>query len=473
MRSRIITAVAAATLALSGVVGAPATAATTVTISEVSLPATVSPNQTLVIDWRVTASAGLDTISTDTGDTAPGTWVFIGGPSGWVNWCPFPIYSTRTSGTSTDGRYRATCTLPAVLPNAEYSVWIRALDTTGVYGETAGTDVFTVVGGSSDVNAPTVSDVAATPAQASAGGSLTVTFRAQDASGVSYIVPWAFGPNGRIVDDAGVVWLGYDVVPTLVSGNERDGRYSVTLPVSATAVPGTYTLWFSVGDVIGNREASLYPAGPGSVYATYEVAASTTTVAGIPTSVAPLTTATVGTARVAFIQPAAGTSPILDYDVRWSSDPAFSTSTFVEAGTTTAATIDVPGLAVGSTYYFQVRAENRNGAGSWSKASSAMTMPALLPGAASGLTMSRLSLTSVRIGFAAPSHGGSRMLDYDLQYSTVANFSRSVIFVEAGTSTATRIDVTGLKRGTTYYMRVRATNGVGDGPWSAAITVRN
>lgn len=470
--TRRTTVLISAALIAAQLVGAPAPAAgsSSIEISEVSVPATIQPGETLTLTWRVVSWNGLETIVTDPGATGPGTWVFIGGPSGWVNWCPFPVYSTRTSGTATDGRYRATCTLPAALPNAQYSVFIRALDTVGVYAEVQGT--FTVVGGSDDAQAPVVSEVTAAPAQTTAGGTVTLTWRAQDATGVQYVVPWAFGPNGRIVDDAGVQWLGMDAPPTLVSGDARDGRYTVTLPVSAAAVPGTYVVWFSVGDVLDNREASLYPAGPGTVYATYDVVASSTTVPGVPTALSPQMS-TSDTARVTFTQPPSGSSKITDYDARWSTDPTFGTGvTFVEAGTTTASWIDVSALRPGTTYYFQVRAENRAGPGSWSRTSTGLVMPVTVPGAATSLSSRILSSSSVRIGFAAAPDGGSAVVDYDLQYSTVANFGRAVTFVEAGTSAATSIDVTGLKRGTTYYVRVRATNSVGDGPWSSVITVR-
>ncbi|MFM7719329.1 MAG: fibronectin type III domain-containing protein [Actinomycetota bacterium] len=472
--TRVTAALLVAAVAASLLIGSAGVASGigSLALSEISVPATIQPGETLNLSWRVVAAAGLDTVTTNDGGTAPGTWAKIGGPPGWVSWCPFPMFTSRTSGTATDGRYATSCTLPASLPNGEYSVWITALDTTGTYAENGGIDTFTVVGGSSDAQPPVVSEVTAAPSPVAAGGSLTLKWRAQDATGGASIIAWAYGPNGRLTDDAVVFWLGYDVPPTLVSGDARDGRYQVTLPVSATAAAGTYIIWFSVQDVLGNREASLYPDGFGTVYATYEVAAGSTTVPGVPTSLS-VQSASTGAARVAFTQPSSGTSKILDYDARWSTDPSFASGvTFVEAGTTTTAWIDVASLKAGTTYYFQVRAENRSGPGSWSSASNAFFLPASLPGAASGLTATQITASSYRIGFLAAPDGGSPVLDYDLQYSTVAMFSRSVTFVEAGTSPATSITLSGLKRGTTYYVRVRATNAVGDGPWSTVITIR-
>ena len=56
----------------------------------------------------------------------------------------------------------------------------------------------------------------------------------------------------------GELWLGYGV-GTLVSGTTTDGHYRVTLKLSSSAVPGTYSLSFSARDELGNR--SYEPVG--------------------------------------------------------------------------------------------------------------------------------------------------------------------------------------------------------------------
>lgn len=472
-RTRIRLAAVGAILLVSQFgAGVPtALAAAPPTISDILIPATIRPGETLTMSWRVVAPAGLDTIVTDTLGTAPGTWARIGGPPGWITWCPFTMYTTRVSGTATDGRYETSCVLPAALPNGVYSVFISALDVEGQRAENNGADTFTVVGGSDDASPPTVSEVTVSPALPVAGEAITIAWRARDETGVAGVIPWAFGPNGRLTDDAGALWLGYDT-GVLVSGDERDGRYEVTLPVSANAAPGTYVIWFSVRDVLGNREASLYPDGFGSVYATYEIAASATGVAGIPTAVT-AQMAPASTARLTFAQPPVGADPIIDYDVRYSTEPTFAAGgTFVEAGTTTTASVDVTGLRGGASYYFQVRAQNRSGHGSWSATSNVLVMPASRPSAVTGVSAARLSSSRIRVSFAPAADGGSPILDYDIQYSTSPTFARAVIFVEGGTSTSTAMEVAGLRRATTYYVRVRATNAMGDSVWSSAAVVR-
>ena len=86
-----------------------------------------------------------------------------------------------------------------------------------------------------------------------AGDAITIEWNATDESGVSGSIPWAFGPNGFLVNLAsGQLWLEYGL-GTLISGTEFDGRYRITLQLSASAIPGTYSLWFSTNDVSGNH----------------------------------------------------------------------------------------------------------------------------------------------------------------------------------------------------------------------------
>lgn len=383
--------VIAAEVAVPSAVSAPASAAV-VSITEVAIPASVRPGDTLVLTWRVQTTAGLATITADSGAPAPGTWVKIGGSSGWVRFCPFPINATRISGSTTDGVYRASCVLPTTLPADTFSVWISALDSADERAETGGTDTFTIDGGVPDTAPPVVTDVTVSPARVVPGEAVTIAWRGRDATGVKAIGPWAYGPNGRLTDADGVLWLAYDV-GMRTAGDALDGRYAVRLATSANAVPGSYIVWFSVEDVLGNREASLYPNGPGTVYATYDV-----------------------------VMPVAPTPP---------------------APVATPAPTPLPVIA-----------------------------PATRPDAPVAVTTTRASATRATVAVTPGAHGGSPIVDYDMQLSTTAGFTRGVTFMEAGTSAATTMEITTLKRGTTYYVRVRASNAVGDSPWSVAAAIR-
>lgn len=234
-------------------------------IGEVDVPASIAAGSTLVFTWRVTDLSGLYEIA----EGQPVTTAFVGGASGWVRFCTFGLAGTRISGDAKSGIYEARCELPANTPNGTYSLFFGASDLYGNQAFTDGTS-FEIAGGSTDASVPSVTELRTDAATYAPGSSVTFTFRATDETGVAYVVPWAFGPNGRLVDDAGRLWLDYGVA-NLVSGDQRDGRYSIALKLSDTAAAGTYVLWFSVGDVLDNREFSP-TAGDGTALGTFDVA---------------------------------------------------------------------------------------------------------------------------------------------------------------------------------------------------------
>lgn len=258
----------AVSFGLLGITAVPVGAASPPQISVVSAPATVSAGETLVVRWRVRAEAGLGQYG-DVDGVRPGTWAKLSGPSGgWIQWCGFPLRTEFESGSVTDGTYAISCRIPEVVPNGSYRLLLEGFDRDSVYAAEEQV-TFQVVGGSFDGGAPRISDVTV-DSPAVPGRDVTISWRATDETGVASVVPWAFGPNGRVTDEVGTMWLGF-ASGSLVSGTDRDGRYSVSLPLSAAAVDGTYTVWFSVLDVVGNRDATVSPDGPGSVYATFTV----------------------------------------------------------------------------------------------------------------------------------------------------------------------------------------------------------
>ncbi len=72
-------------------------------------------------------------------------------------------------------------------------------------------------------------------------------------------------------------------------------------------------------------------------------------------------------------------------------------------------------------------------------------------------------LTSLYVSWSAPSSGGSRILDYDLQYRVQG----TTAYTDGPQNVTTRYaTIAGLTSATTYEVRVRARNGVGNGRWS-------
>lgn len=122
------------------------------------------------------------------------------------------------------------------------------------------------------------------------------------------------------------------------------------------------------------------------------------------------------------------------------------------------------GLAQGTSYWVRVRAENAAGFGPWSSASSFTTLD--VPDAPTNLATSNVAPTSVRLTWSAPSNNGSSITSYTVQRATNSSFtSGATTFTLSSGGTAT-----GLAEREQYWFRVRATNGVGTGGWSSAVT---
>lgn len=222
-------------------------------VSDISIPAEVPAGTTLTVSWTVTAPAGLDARGMAT------SWLIVGGSSGWVGWCPFPLYASWVSGTVTEARFVASCDVPAWAPNGTYGVWIDAADAAGVTtGQQVGAE-FTVTQGSKDTAVPVVRLLSAGPAGPTAGGELRpggellVRMQVSDETGVSYVVPWIVGANGLPVDEVTILPWGSRSDGVLVSGSSVDGVYEAVIGIGAATPAGTYQLWISVSDTVGNR----------------------------------------------------------------------------------------------------------------------------------------------------------------------------------------------------------------------------
>lgn len=225
-------------------------------IRDISSPATVAAGSSLEVAWTVEDAGGLNL---ELGE--PASWMFVGGPSGWVDWCDFPIIGQGTAISPTEYRFSATCNVPASTPNGSYSFFLNAVD---VFGNSpkldAGTSV-AVVGGSTDVSEPVVNDFSFSSATVRPGEQLTMTFTATDETGSAGLYPYFFGPNGFIVNLTDFTpWISTESV-TRIAGDERSGTYEAVLRVSPVAIPGSYTLWMSARDVLGNKDFAAASQG--------------------------------------------------------------------------------------------------------------------------------------------------------------------------------------------------------------------
>ena len=221
-------------------------------ITNVRVPAEVQAGTPLVIRFRMTDSSGYQ---------AP--VAFVGGPSGWVsNWCGFGVAAIRVSGDQRDGEYEISCLVPTNAPIADYIVRIGCECT---FPDASGDSLlvtydFSLVGGSSDARVPEIGRAQITSVEViGAGSTFEVTTLAKDESGIAYVVAWVEGPNGRITANDYLPWAADMGLDTVVRSPAANGweRFVQTITLRADAALGRYRLWFSVGDLIGNR-AALY-----------------------------------------------------------------------------------------------------------------------------------------------------------------------------------------------------------------------
>jgi hypothetical protein len=227
---------------------APATAGESPRLLELVVPATVQAGGTLEVVWRVTSAAGLGLL-----DDGPATWMFVGGPSGWVTWCDFPTAAARVSGDERDGVYRATCAVPETTPDGTYHVEVHAYDVAGARSPDDGLSATTrVVGGSADAAVPELLSIEVVTPVVGPGDEVVVRVTARDESGVAFLMPWVLGPNGLFAAPAGGLWADGPLAE-LVSGDAREGVWEARLTLIDAAEPGVYALSVSVGDVVGNR----------------------------------------------------------------------------------------------------------------------------------------------------------------------------------------------------------------------------
>ncbi len=234
-------------------------------ISAVSVAAQVAAGSLLTVTWRLADATGVGIL-----EGGPASWLQIGGAPGWLTWCGFQIPATRLSGDALDGTYQATCAIPAGVPNGEYGLWIGAYDLAGTTTPADERATFRIGGGTDDTTAPVVTEVRLGGPVPGPGGTLILEWRAADPSGIDYVLPWVFGPNGLLVSQpSGAQWFGMGSDPVRLTGDGTDGTYRQSLPASAELVPGVYSVWFSGRDVPGNR---FYDGGPGGTgYLTFTV----------------------------------------------------------------------------------------------------------------------------------------------------------------------------------------------------------
>jgi hypothetical protein len=183
----------------------------------------------------------------------------------------------------------------------------------------------------------------------------------------------------------------------------------------------------------------------------YSLANSCSTTPGAPT----IGTATAGngSASVAFTPGATNGATVTGY-VATSNPGGFTSSGCASSPCT------VSGLTNGTSYTFTVHTTSNLGNSPSSAASNAVT-PAGAPGIPTGLTITQ-AITNVHISWTAPSANGSAITSYKIYRSTTSGGEAYL----ASSASASYVDgSSGVTN--TYYYKVSAVNGIGEGSLSS------
>jgi hypothetical protein len=324
-----------------------------------------------------------------------------------------------------------TATVTGLTNDASYTVLVRAINSAGI-GQPSNS-----VTGTPTAQVPsTIADLTAQPGN----GRATLGFTAP-------------ADNGATIS-------GYEVS---VNGSWTE----LTTSTNGSTVTGTVT-GLTNGTSYSLRVRAINSAGNGN-------ASNAVTV--VPAPAAPGTvqdlTATRGghSATLTFTAPSDNGTAIQRYEYTTNAGTSWAPLTGLTASgpqLTTTVTNDSTGftLANGTTYPFQVRADNAVGNGEPSNI--ANVTPAAAPAAVTDLSAAPGN-GSATLTFTAPATNGAPITGYEyLIGGFTNNWTPLNSTTTGGTVTGT---VTGLTNGTTYNVQVRADNSAGNGPASGPVPV--
>jgi Ca2+-binding RTX toxin-like protein len=204
---------------------------------------TFEAGSNLKLTWSISDASGVEK-----------SYASIGGAPGWItSWCGFRIEGQLVSGDAKNGTYQINCQIPDNAVNDNYSLFVGAHDVLGNSTINSPIIAFTVIGGASDSKAPKVEKVDIAKS-VSSGEEFSMTLGVTDETGVNGVYGWfmldgggfaSWTGNGSHVNAKGAA--------ELVNGTTRDGDYRQSFKFSDKAPAGSYTLWLSLRDELGNK----------------------------------------------------------------------------------------------------------------------------------------------------------------------------------------------------------------------------
>ena len=203
----------------------------------------VAAGSLLTFRWTISDITGVDQ-----------SWVKIGGPSGWINWCGFPIMGRSVSVVSGVSTYSATCQVPATAVNSVYTAYFDAVDVFGTASQPIMVD-FRIAAGVSDALAPVNSEVSVVGGNPTTRQPITITWKSSDTSGVQPdgVTVFVMLNGGGFANNSGRAYFDYGTVRR-ISGTALEGVYQQVITPNVATIPGSYTIWISARDIYGNKD---------------------------------------------------------------------------------------------------------------------------------------------------------------------------------------------------------------------------
>lgn len=153
-----------------------------------------------------------------------------------------------------------------------------------------------------------------------------------------------------------------------------------------------------------------------------------------------------------------------DYDLQIAENSGFTGNTQIHQGNRDHTWTN---LEPGTTYWTRVRAKNSAGTGPWSTSREFTTLD--VPSEPLNLLEAGVTPDSIAFTWEPPAdNGGATITSYQHQLSDTDDFSNLIYEL---TDTDFYRNFTGLQANVTYYIRSRAYNSVGWGPYSTALEV--
>ena len=195
--------------------------------------------------------------------------------------------------------------------------------------------------------------------------------------------------------------------------------------------------------------------------------ASATTLSGVPGQPSLTARATASdTIALTWNEPADNGDPITRYEIEWSEDGSANSWSRLTIASASDTSYDDSGLDPGTQRYYQIRAVNNTGEGSWSTARNATTPPAV-PGAPT-LRAEANGENAIDLTWDPPvNDGGADISGYELHVSNDGGTTYSRL--TSPSASARSYTHSGLKPGDGRHYQLRARNRAGLGEFSQPV----